>query len=479
MKKQINPTIKAHLIRSAFYVLLLLGVCVIPFALAQRNTTKRSAAKPKAAATVDKAKLAAARAKSGAPASLAGVSRHPQAPNLSPWNLVANYPLISESVSVSTDGTFAYGAGGFDEVNFVVTNQFNQYDPVANTWTPLANVPTAFYEAPSVYAPDTNSIYVFGGIDGAFIRDIVQIYNITTGTWSTGTPMPGARYFASAAYFNGKIYAIGGFNSGGVETSTTWEYDPVANTWDTSRAPIPAPTGGAGYSIVGQNIYLAGTWNGALGSTAHYRYDIVADSWSPVAPVPVNIYLPASASIGTNTYLVGGGDPFVAPGTIKGPKMPHPSMRSPAISYTSTYIYDTLTDTWSTGPNTNVAHSFTGGTAIGNLLIVVTGYNGFGDTNTVEAASEGPTPTPTPTPGQIRLRFGAHLRDGFKVVRLAWIGATSPTVDIYRNGALLATVNNDGSFVNTLTVRGIYTYKVCEAGTMNCSNEVEVRFSGP
>src|SRR5439155_9744794 len=44
MKKQINPTIKAHLIRSAFYLLLLLAVCVIPFALAQRNAAKRSAA---------------------------------------------------------------------------------------------------------------------------------------------------------------------------------------------------------------------------------------------------------------------------------------------------------------------------------------------------------------------------------------------------------------------------------------------------
>ena len=50
MKKQINPTIKAHLIRSAFYVILLLAVCVIPFALAQRTTTKRSMAKSKMAA---------------------------------------------------------------------------------------------------------------------------------------------------------------------------------------------------------------------------------------------------------------------------------------------------------------------------------------------------------------------------------------------------------------------------------------------
>src|SRR5262245_59267622 len=37
MKKQKNHTIKAHFIRSASYVLLLLAVCIIPFALAQRN----------------------------------------------------------------------------------------------------------------------------------------------------------------------------------------------------------------------------------------------------------------------------------------------------------------------------------------------------------------------------------------------------------------------------------------------------------
>ena len=45
----------------------------------------------------------------------------------------------------------------------------------------------------------------------------------------------------------------------------------------------------------------------------HYRYDIVADAWTQMANVPVNIYRPASAGIGTNTYLVGGGDPSVAP----------------------------------------------------------------------------------------------------------------------------------------------------------------------
>lgn len=39
MKQQVHATVKTHPIRSALCVLLLLAVCVIPFALAQRNTT--------------------------------------------------------------------------------------------------------------------------------------------------------------------------------------------------------------------------------------------------------------------------------------------------------------------------------------------------------------------------------------------------------------------------------------------------------
>jgi hypothetical protein len=41
MKKQINPSIKAHLIRGAFYLVLLIAICAIPFALAQRNAGKQ------------------------------------------------------------------------------------------------------------------------------------------------------------------------------------------------------------------------------------------------------------------------------------------------------------------------------------------------------------------------------------------------------------------------------------------------------
>jgi len=42
MKRQINPSIKAYFIRGAFCLLLLLPVCLIPFALGQLDTALNS-----------------------------------------------------------------------------------------------------------------------------------------------------------------------------------------------------------------------------------------------------------------------------------------------------------------------------------------------------------------------------------------------------------------------------------------------------
>jgi len=46
---------------------------------------------------------------------------------------------------------------------------------------------------------------------------------------------------------------------------------------------------------------------------------------------------------------------------------------------------------------------------------------------------------------------------------------------------VVATTANDGSYTDNTGNKGraTYTYKVCEAGTQNCSNEVTVRFGGP
>ncbi len=63
-------------------------------------------------------------------------------------------------------------------------------------------------------------------------------------------------------------------------------------------------------------------------------------------------------------------------------------------------------------------------------------------------------------------------------MRLAWSGATSTNIDIYRNGVVIVTTANDGSYIDSTgdIGRAQYTYRVCDAGTATCSNDARVRF---
>src|SRR6476661_8475157 len=115
MKKQINPTIKAHLIRGAFYLILLVAVCAIPFALAARNTAAgkvsrtipRSALAPASAFRVPAQKLPNAKA----------IKR-----NSFLRSLLANTPLFTYMIDDGTaEDSIGLTAGG----TFVSCNEFS------------------------------------------------------------------------------------------------------------------------------------------------------------------------------------------------------------------------------------------------------------------------------------------------------------------------------------------------------------------
>lgn len=78
----------------------------------------------------------------------------------------------------------------------------------------------------------------------------------------------------------------------------------------------------------------------------------------------------------------------------------------------------------------------------------------------------------------IVLTASGYKGKGLQKANLAWSGATSPGVDVYRDGALIATTVNDGAHVDDIDDRGkgSYTYQVCEAGTSTCSNAADVSF---
>jgi hypothetical protein len=78
----------------------------------------------------------------------------------------------------------------------------------------------------------------------------------------------------------------------------------------------------------------------------------------------------------------------------------------------------------------------------------------------------------------IMLTAAGRKVGGINTVRLKWREATSADIDVYRDGTLIVTTPNDGSYIDSTgdTGRARYTYQVCEAGTQTCSNETTVTF---
>jgi PKD repeat protein len=96
------------------------------------------------------------------------------------------------------------------------------------------------------------------------------------------------------------------------------------------------------------------------------------------------------------------------------------------------------------------------------------------DGDLTDSASDDVTVT-APSTG-ITLTASGYKSRGIRFVDLAWSGATSTNVDIYRDGGLIDTVGGSAYTDNLGRASGTFTYKVCEEGTSTCSNTAAVTF---
>lgn len=323
-----------------------------------------------------------------------------------PWHFIASMPVDVYGAAGASDGTYVYEAGGYSFTSGSTLDVFNRYDPVADSWTTLASMPTAAFMASAVYYPLTYKIYIFGGEDAisGINYNITRIYDVASGTWNTGANMPDVRSFMASGYnsVNGKIYLISGYNTGDVTSArpNTWEYDPVADTF-TERAPIPHAVGGAASGIINGHLYVAGGRD-ATNTVVNlvWDYDVAANMWTQRTEMPaIQNNVPGGAVAIDRLWVFGGGNPFgpahedstrtafpknkgpvAATNTFRGKNY----SRAPDLTNAS-YVYDPETDSWSDAPAMNELRSFASGTSIGARLFASGGLDGFNSTSTVEA----------------------------------------------------------------------------------------------
>lgn len=295
------------------------------------------------------------------------------------WTLRNPLPVAVYGNAVASDGVYVYSAGGNRITQ--LSNYFGRYNPITDTWTALASLPTPVEEATAVYAE--GKIFIFGGLDGTInATNLVQIFTISSGLWSIGAVMPAVRQQMGGGYWAGKIYLVAGYQTTATTSAQnqTWEYSISGNSWAT-KAVLPASLGGPASGVINGHLYIIGGRNNTTDAfNTNYDYDIAGNSWTTRAVIPSAINSPGSAVYRGRLWVFGGGNPFDI--------LPDQDPRL-LMTNNQTYIYDPNIDFWTTGPNQNVARSFQAGAVVRNRIVSVGGY-ASGSSAAVEVAIQNP-----------------------------------------------------------------------------------------
>lgn len=210
------------------------------------------------------------------------------------------------------------------------------------------------------------------------------------GRWAARAPLPIPRTeMAWAAEANGRLHVIGGYAEQRVDNAFHHVYDPAADTWrDAARLPLGANH--VGVVAHGGRIYAFGGFT-AQNRNAHdqaFAYDVAADRWDRLAPMPRPRGAGALAVVNGLVHHIGGAA--------------NPEAERASVGWHE--VYDPQRDRWEARKALPGARDHAGVAVVGNVIHIVGGrFNTFEyntplhhvylpDRDTWEARAPLPTP---------------------------------------------------------------------------------------
>lgn len=284
------------------------------------------------------------------------------------WTLLDEMPASrGETAAAVADGRL-YVVGGMTGLDFAASSRVSVYDPSRDSWRAGPSLPEARHHAAA--AAFNGSLYVSGGADpggtpsatlwvlpqgGAAWQALapipearlghrmvafdgrlfvvggvagartepgtdpsgmadgsVLVYDLATGAWSAGAPIPLSRDHLSVVVADGEIWAIGG-RAGGVNHARVDIYDPDADAWRVGPE-LPDATSGAAEAVVNGWIFVSGGEDPVAGVIVdrHWRLnpegitELVTSPWEPLPYPPLAVHGAPGASLDRHFVIVSG-----------------------------------------------------------------------------------------------------------------------------------------------------------------------------
>ena len=214
---------------------------------------------------------------------------------------VADMPRDRHHVMAAAHSGKIYVFGGYRHSPRRETNTVWRYDPVADSWEILGDMPGPVAAGSAVALGDY--IYVIGGVPEG---TTVYRFAPATGAWTVVAPLPYPSEHLAAAVLDGTIYAISG-RWDRVATPQVSVYDPATDAWSPAT---PVHDGRAGFGAAvwrGQIVIVGGelleTGDAVITVEA---YDPLTGEWSFLEPLPETLHGMGVVSVEGAVYVVGG-----------------------------------------------------------------------------------------------------------------------------------------------------------------------------
>lgn len=192
----------------------------------------------------------------------------------------------------------------------------------------------------------------------------------TASEWGPLPDYPTPISSTTAASGDGAIYVLGGFD-GADMTAASHRYSTADGSWS-PIAPLPEPLQKPAAAVIDGTLYVYGGWayDGTT-STRIYSYDPDADTWSRGADGPVGVSAPGQAVVDGRLYIVGG------------------CVDDACTKSSQTQIYDTATDSWSSGPAYPAELGWGACGGLGDTVVCAGGLTEDGGLNAVHTLNPG------------------------------------------------------------------------------------------
>ncbi len=235
-------------------------------------------------------------------------------PNTNLWSLGMDRPGAAvEDAAIAVDGGFIYAMGGSLEPFTGQSTAVDRYDPVANTWAPMASMGTP--RGGATAQAIGGKVYIAGGTDASGDSvDSVEVYDIASNMWSSlVAPMGSVRDHPMSAVHGGKMYVFGGrIRAGGTtvngELNTVEMYDPATDVW-TPRAAMPSGRRTGLTGIIRGKIHVLGGEKTPQGGAfaSNEAYDPTTDTWEIFTGMQTPRQGYGGGVVNGQFYVIGGG----------------------------------------------------------------------------------------------------------------------------------------------------------------------------